>query len=133
MRLIDVRAQVKGGTAGPVRSPHNHVSTLGQLRAVVKGYERFVRFLAWFVLFGLFEVEYPEIEEDCLPRHRFMSAYEQKVEAPEPNFQYLLFAAEPYETVAFKIPNMEAGERRIQSFVGPVSQFALQRVANFTR
>ena len=39
------------------------------------------------------------------PRYRFMSAYEQKVEAVDGRFQYLLFAAEPYETVAFKIPN----------------------------
>ncbi len=36
-----------------------------------------------------------------------MSAYEQKVENPDKNFQYLLFAAEPYETIAFKIPNWE--------------------------
>jgi splicing factor 3A subunit 2 len=54
-----------------------------------------------------FELEYPEIEEGLQPRHRFMSAYEQKVEAPDRNWQYLLFAASPYETVAFKIPNME--------------------------
>ena len=36
---------------------------------------------------------------------RFMSAYEQKVETPDKNFQYILFACEPYETIAFKIPN----------------------------
>lgn len=36
-----------------------------------------------------------------------MSAYEQKVETPDKNFQYLLFAAEPYETIAFKIPALE--------------------------
>lgn len=40
------------------------------------------------------------------PRHRFMSAYEQKVDTPaDKNYQYLLFACDPYETVAFKIPN----------------------------
>merc|ERR1711924_101456 len=55
----------------------------------------------------LFEIEYPEIEENARPRHRFMSAYEQKVETPDMNCQYLLFAAEPYETIAFKVPNME--------------------------
>lgn len=55
----------------------------------------------------LFEVEYPEIESGLQPRHRFMSAYEQKVDAPDKQFQYLLFAAEPYETIAFKIPNLE--------------------------
>jgi len=53
----------------------------------------------------LFEVEYPEVEEGVQPRHRFMSAYEQRVEAPDKSYQYLLCACEPYETVAFKIPN----------------------------
>eukprot|EP00440_Ansanella_granifera_P039694 gb/GFBE01043054.1/.p1 GENE.gb/GFBE01043054.1/~~gb/GFBE01043054.1/.p1 ORF type:complete len:242 (+),score=63.97 gb/GFBE01043054.1/:1-726(+) len=55
----------------------------------------------------LFEIEYPEALEKIKPRHRFMSAYEQKVEPPEGNFQYLLLACEPYETIAFKVPNME--------------------------
>ncbi len=36
-----------------------------------------------------------------------MSAYEQKVEQPDDKYQYLLFAADPYETIAFKIPNLE--------------------------
>lgn len=35
-----------------------------------------------------------------------MSSWEQKVEPKDPNFQYLLVAAEPYETIAFKVPNM---------------------------
>lgn len=55
----------------------------------------------------LFEIDYPEIETGLQPRHRFMSAYEQRVEAPDKAWQYLLFAAEPYETVGFKIPNQE--------------------------
>lgn len=55
----------------------------------------------------LFEVDYPEIEEGLQPRHRFMSAFEQRVEAPDKDWQYLLFAAEPYETIGFKIPNLE--------------------------
>ena len=53
----------------------------------------------------LFEIEYPEIDRGLQPRHRFMSAFEQKVEAPDRDWQYLLFAAEPYETIGFKIPN----------------------------
>lgn len=52
-----------------------------------------------------FEIDYPEIETGLQPRHRFMSAFEQKREAADARYQYLLFAAEPYETVAFKIPN----------------------------
>ena len=36
-----------------------------------------------------------------------MSAYEQKIEPPDKKWQYLLFAAEPYETIAFKVdPNL---------------------------
>lgn len=52
-----------------------------------------------------FELDYPDIADNCQPRHRFMSSFEQKVETPDKNYQYLLFAAEPYETIAFKIPN----------------------------
>ena len=55
----------------------------------------------------LFEVEYPEIEEGLQPRHRFMSAFEQRREVPDRAFQFLLFAASPYETVAFKLPSTE--------------------------
>merc|ERR1712072_830104 len=55
----------------------------------------------------LFEVEYPEVHDKVKPRHRFMSTFEQKVEPPDSNFQYLLFACEPYETIAFKVPNMD--------------------------
>jgi splicing factor 3A subunit 2 len=45
----------------------------------------------------LFQIDYPEIEEGLQPRHRFMSAYEQKIDTPDKNYQYLLFAAAPYE------------------------------------
>ncbi|QDZ20209.1 subunit 2 of splicing factor 3A [Chloropicon primus] len=55
----------------------------------------------------LFQVDYPEIEEGIRPRHRFMSSYEQKVEPWDKKYQYLVCAAEPYETIAFKVPNME--------------------------
>lgn len=55
----------------------------------------------------LFQIDYPEIGTDVIPRHRFMSAYEQRVEAPDRSYQFVLFAAEPYETIAFKIPNRE--------------------------
>eukprot|EP00890_Picochlorum_soloecismus_P001729 jgi/Picsp_1/2557/NSC_00788-R1_splicing factor subunit 2 len=55
----------------------------------------------------LFQIEYPEISDGEKPRHRFMSAIEQKKETTDWRYQYLLFAAEPYETICFKIPNME--------------------------
>ncbi|GFH56658.1 hypothetical protein CTEN210_13134 [Chaetoceros tenuissimus] len=53
-----------------------------------------------------FQLHFPEIDANCQPRHRFMSAFEQRKESPpDRRYQYLLIAAEPYETVAFKIPN----------------------------
>lgn len=52
-----------------------------------------------------FQLHFPEINDNIQPRHRFMSAFEQKVEAPDRKFQYLVIACDPYETVAFKIPN----------------------------
>lgn len=55
----------------------------------------------------LFQIDYPEVSEGVIPRHRFMSAYEQKMEPPDRKWQYLLFAAEPYETIAFKVPSRE--------------------------
>ncbi|XP_067942845.1 splicing factor 3A subunit 2-like [Watersipora subatra] len=55
----------------------------------------------------LFQVDYPEIVEGVIPRHRFMAAYEQKIEPPDRQWQYLLFAAEPYETIGFKVPSRE--------------------------
>jgi len=61
-----------------------------------------------------FSIEYPEIEESVKPRYRFMSSFEQRIEPQDKNYQYLLFAAEPYETIAFKIPNKE-----IEKNVGP--------------
>lgn len=36
-----------------------------------------------------------------------MSAFEQKIETPDKRFQFLLIAAEPYITIAFKVPNLE--------------------------
>ncbi|OAF65675.1 Pre-mRNA-splicing factor PRP11 [Intoshia linei] len=55
----------------------------------------------------LFMIDYPEIVEGVVPKHRYMSSYEQHVDLPDKNWQYLLFAAEPYETIAFKIPSRE--------------------------
>ena len=36
-----------------------------------------------------------------------MSAYEQRIEPPDKSWQYLLFAAEPYETIAFKVCSLK--------------------------
>merc|ERR1712107_905436 len=66
----------------------------------------------------LFEVEYPSIEKGVTPRYRFMSCYEQKQEAPNPDYQYLLIAADLYETVAFKVPNMEIDKANEKFYEG---------------
>lgn len=55
----------------------------------------------------LFEIDFAEIDPTIAPKHRIMSSFEQKVEPPDGKYQYLLFAADPYDTIAFKIPNME--------------------------
>ena len=55
----------------------------------------------------LFEIDFPQIATDSRPHFRIMSAYEQKMEAPDADYQYFLIAAEPYETICFKIPNTE--------------------------
>ncbi|CAI9783150.1 unnamed protein product [Fraxinus pennsylvanica] len=55
----------------------------------------------------LFQIEYPEIEDNTKPRHRFMSSFEQKIQAFDKRYQFLLFAAEPYEIIAFQVPSTE--------------------------
>ncbi|KAI9105938.1 hypothetical protein DFS34DRAFT_601501 [Phlyctochytrium arcticum] len=77
----------------------------------------------------LFQIQYPEAADGIKPRHRFMSAYEQRQEEPNKYFQYLLFAAEPYETIAFKVQSKEIdkGEGRFWTFWDPdARQFHLQ-------
>lgn len=63
-----------------------------------------------------FECSFPEIAPNLQPRHRFMSAFEQKVDVP-PNrdYQYLLIAAHPYQTIAFKIPNQKLDKEQFVS------------------
>jgi splicing factor 3A subunit 2 len=69
------------------------------------------------------QVHLPQIKEGVTPRRRFMSAWEQKREPPNKAYQYLIVrliplcyavrssgnqvAAEPYETIAFRIPARE--------------------------
>ncbi|KAF2094876.1 hypothetical protein NA57DRAFT_68411 [Rhizodiscina lignyota] len=59
----------------------------------------------------LFQLLYPEIASGVVPRIRFMSAYEQKVEDPDNTYQYLLVAAEPYEICGFKLQAREVDKR----------------------
>jgi len=55
----------------------------------------------------LVQIHLPQIKEGQVPRKRFMSAWEQRKEPPNKAFQYLIVAAEPYETIAFRIPARE--------------------------
>ncbi|ORX40159.1 hypothetical protein BD324DRAFT_576165 [Kockovaella imperatae] len=59
----------------------------------------------------LFTVSLPEIKAGERPRRRFMSAFEQRREIPNRALQYLVLAAEPYETIAFAIPAKEMVEQ----------------------
>jgi splicing factor 3A subunit 2 len=61
----------------------------------------------------LFELTYDQIRKGTTPKYRIMSTFEQKVEAPDPKYQFVLFAAQPYNTVGFKIPNMPIQEDQI--------------------
>ncbi|PWN96722.1 hypothetical protein FA09DRAFT_331183 [Tilletiopsis washingtonensis] len=55
----------------------------------------------------LFQVHLPEIKEGVRPLHRFMGSFEQHVELQNRAWQYLVVAAEPYETIAFKLQARE--------------------------
>ncbi|PWN34980.1 uncharacterized protein FA14DRAFT_144561 [Meira miltonrushii] len=55
----------------------------------------------------LFQIHLPQIKQDVKPMHRFMSSYEQHIEQQDRAWQYLVVAAEPYETIAFKLQSRE--------------------------
>jgi splicing factor 3A subunit 2 len=59
----------------------------------------------------LFQFQFPDITVGIVPRVRFMSAYEQRVEEADPSYQYLIVAGEPYETVAVKLQAREVDRR----------------------
>lgn len=72
------------------------------------------------------QIHLPQIKDAVIPRKRFMSAWEQKREPPNKAYQYLIVsdsevlwdfsetgsqvAAEPYETIAFRVPAREIEE-----------------------
>lgn len=55
----------------------------------------------------LFQIHLPQIKQDVKPMHRFMSSFEQHIEPQDRSWQYLVIAAEPYETIAFKLQSKE--------------------------
>ncbi|KAL8289677.1 hypothetical protein RB597_001355 [Gaeumannomyces tritici] len=71
----------------------------------------------------IFQLQLPEISRDAAaagggggPKWQVVSAFSQRVEDPDRNFQYLLVAAEPYETCGFKIPSRELDRREGRTF-----------------
>jgi len=56
------------------------------------------------------QIHLPQIKPGVVPYKRYMSAYEQKREPPNKAYQYLIVAAEPYESVAFRIPSRKIEE-----------------------
>lgn len=64
----------------------------------------------------LLQLQYPDIANGVAPKWQVMSAFSQRVEEPDRNFQYLLVAAEPYETIGFKIPARELDKREDRQF-----------------
>lgn len=85
----------------------------------------------------LFRIHYPQIKDGVRPIYRFMSAFEQRIEAPDRNFQYLLVAAEPYATIGFRIPAREIegnGEGSFEHYDVDTKQYTCvqRRVATLT-
>jgi splicing factor 3A subunit 2 len=77
----------------------------------------------------LIQIHYPQIGHEIYPLHRFMSAFEQRVEIPDRRWQYLVVAAEPYETIAFRIPSKEielSPDRFLQHWDPDAKQYTLQ-------
>ena len=77
----------------------------------------------------LFQIEYPELIKDMQPRHRFMSSFEQHVETLDRAYLYVVFAADPYETIAFKILNGEIDrheDRLLAHWDSDMRQYSLQ-------
>lgn len=65
----------------------------------------------------LFQLQYPDANPDApAPKWQVMNAFTQHIEEPDKNYQYLLVAAEPYETVGFKIPARELDKREDRQF-----------------
>ncbi len=77
----------------------------------------------------LVEVRLPEILAELEPRWRVVSWFEQQVEAQDDRWKYLLVAAEPYETIAVRIPNKPINDARTyEKWFAEEKVFALQIV-----
>ena len=97
--------QLKPSIVSHTQAPHSPVNRsfvkIGVPVSRLVGISRDERNLGGFAI----SVQVPEIAANVEPQLRIMSAYEQRVEPLQPQWQYVLVAAEPYETVAFRVPN----------------------------
>lgn len=60
----------------------------------------------------LIVIKYDKILPKIEPQFRFMTCYEQKIDSEiNDKFQYLIFAADPYDNICFKIPSKEIYNR----------------------
>lgn len=59
----------------------------------------------------LFKIPLPQIKPGVRPLYRIMSSFEQRVEPQDRAWQYLVVAAEPYESIAFKLESREADRK----------------------
>lgn len=55
----------------------------------------------------LFEIYYPNIEKDVVPRYWLMSSFEQRVEIPDEKYQYIIFAQNLMKVSHLKYLNKE--------------------------
>lgn len=81
----------------------------------------------------LIQIQYPDVGINVTPEYRFLSAFEQKIDPPNKNFQYLVFVAEPYESIAFKISSFPIDRENLHyvEYWDPVAkQFSLQFLFN---
>ena len=69
----------------------------------------------------LAHISLPQIAPGVTPHHRWLSAYEQHAETPDNNFMWLVVAAEPYKSVAFKLPrkDVDASSDKTVEFFEP--------------
>jgi splicing factor 3A subunit 2 len=55
----------------------------------------------------LIEIEFSELNNETVPKYKIIKSTDQSVEPKDEKYQYIVFAADPYENIAFKVPNKE--------------------------
>lgn len=65
------------------------------------------------------ELQLPKLKQGVDPMIRLMNAYEQNVEEVNTKYQYLVIAAEPYESVALRLPAAPINEETKLTYFDP--------------